>query len=327
MSGLRQAVIVEHPAEFGRVAVVHGGSSSERRVSLQTGSAVLEALRAAGVDAVRWDPMAARLGELVAMGVDRVWVALHGPGGEDGALQGALEWLGLPYTGSGVLASALAMDKLRCKQLFAANGIATPDYAPVTCRADARRGADRLGYPLIVKPCCEGSSVGVSKVLDSDDLDPAVDLALEYGATALIETCILGRELSVAVLQGVALPSVRIETPRVFYDYRAKYESDRTRYFCPGTGDAGEEARCASLALKVCTALGLRGWGRVDFMAGADGELQVIEVNTVPGMTRHSLVPMAAKAAGIDFRTLCWRILETSMSGAQRVRWGAVDGA
>ena len=129
------------------------------------------------------------------------------------------------------------------------------------------------------------------------------------------------------MLQGVALPSVRIETPRVFYDYRAKYESDRTRYFCPGTGDAGEEARYASLALKVCTALGLRGWGRVDFMAGADGELQVIEVNTVPGMTRHSLVPMAAKAAGIDFRTLCWRILETSMSGAERVRWGAVDGA
>lgn len=322
-------VLVSDPAAFGKVAVVYGGRSSERDVSLQTGSAVLEALVAAGVDAVGWDPADRPLGELVEADIDRVWIALHGPGGEDGALQGTLEWLGLPYTGSGVLASALAMDKLRSKQIFAANGIATPDYAVVTSRADARLAADRLGFPLIVKPPCEGSSVGMSKVLDGGDLDPAVDLALDYGATALIEECIVGKELTVAVLKGVALPSVRIETPRVFYDYRAKYESERTRYFCPGTDDGSEETRYASLALEAFRALGLRGWGRVDFMAGADGKPQVIEVNTVPGMTSHSLVPMAAREAGLDFATLCWRILETSMTGAGLVRdeRGVVNGA
>ena len=322
-------VAVGDPAAFGRVAVIYGGHSAEREVSLQTGSAVLEALVAAGVDAVGWDPAERPLGELVEAGIDRVWVALHGPGGEDGALQGALEWLGLPYTGSGVLASALAMDKLRSKHIFAANGIPTPDYAVVTGREDARLAADRLGYPLIVKPPCEGSSVGISKLFDGTDLDSAVDLALRHGATALIEECIVGKELSVAVLKGAALPSVRIETPRVFYDYRAKYESDRTEYFCPGTGDADEEARYLSLALEAFAALGLSGWGRVDFMAGADGEPQVIEANTVPGMTSHSLVPMAAREAGIDFQTLSWRILETSMTSADLVRdeRGVVNGA
>ena len=322
-------IVVDDPSTFGRVAVIYGGRSSEREVSLQTGSAVLEALVAAGVNAVGWDPAERPLGELVEAGIDRVWVALHGPGGEDGALQGALEWLGMPYTGSGVMASALAMDKLRSKHVFAANGIPTPDHAVVTGREAARLAADRLGYPLIVKPPCEGSSVGISKLFDSSDLGPAVELALEYGATALIEKCVVGKELSISVLKGAALPSVRIETPRVFYDYRAKYESDRTEYFCPGTDDAEEEARYASLALEAFAALGLSGWGRVDFMAGADGEPQVIEANTVPGMTSHSLVPMAAREAGIDFQTLCWRILETSMTNADLVRdeRGVVNGA
>lgn len=324
-----QGVLLSDPAAFGRVAVVYGGRSSEREVSLQSGSAVLEALLASGVDAVGWDPADRPLGELVEAGIDRVWVAMHGPGGEDGRLQGALEWLGIPYTGSGVLASALAMDKLRSKHIFAANGIATPDYAVVTSREDAKLAAERLGYPLIVKPPCEGSSVGISKVLAGGDLASAVDLALEYGATALLERCIVGRELSVTVLKGVALPSVRIETPRAFYDYRAKYESERTEYFCPGTGDAAEEAQYSALALRAFAALGLSGWGRVDFMAGADGEPQVIEANTVPGMTGHSLVPMAAREAGVDFPTLCWRILETSMSGADLARdeRGVVNGA
>jgi len=324
-----KGVNISDASAFGRVAVIYGGLSSEREVSLQTGGAVLEALQASGVDALSWDPAERPLGELVEAGIDRVWVALHGPGGEDGKLQGALEWLGLPYTGSGVLASALAMDKLRSKHVFAANGIATPDYAVVTSLADARLAADRLGYPLIVKPPCEGSSVGISKLFDGSDLNAAVDLALAYGATALIEECVVGKELSVSVLKGAALPSVRIETPRVFYDYRAKYESERTEYFCPGTDSADEESRYASLALKAFSALGLSGWGRIDFMAGADGEPQVIEANTVPGMTSHSLVPMAAREVGIDFPTLCWRILETSVTAVSPAREerGVVNGA
>ncbi|MDZ7645143.1 MAG: D-alanine--D-alanine ligase [Woeseiaceae bacterium] len=304
---------IQDPAEFGRVAVLLGGYSSEREVSLASGRAVLAALEARGVDAHAWDPAERDFRNFAAAGFDRAWIALHGPGGEDGALQGALEWLQIPYTGSGVMASALAMDKVRCKHLFRAAGVPTPDYRVLDSVADARRAADDLGYPLVLKPGREGSSVGMNKVFDRDDLDSAAELALSFGAPALAESCIVGRELTVSVLQGEALPSIRIETPRVFYDYRAKYESDRTKYLCPGTGDAEEEARYAALALLAFDELGCSGWGRVDFMSDRDGEPHVLEVNTVPGMTSHSLVPMAAKEAGIDFAELCWRILETSM--------------
>lgn len=304
---------VQDARDFGRVAVMYGGFSSEREVSLETGKAVLAALKQLGVDAHAWDPAANTLPEFAAAGFSRVWIALHGPGGEDGALQGALEWLDMPYTGSGVMASAIAMDKVRSKHLFEAAGIPTPDYAVVRGRADANAAVEQLGLPIILKPAGQGSSVGMSKVFELEDLDAAVNLALQFGGEALAERCIVGDEITVAVLQGRALPSIRIETPRVFYDYRAKYESDSTQYHCPGTADPAVEQRYAEIALAAFTELGCAGWGRVDFMTGPDGEPKVLEVNTVPGMTSHSLVPMAAKQAGIDFPELCWRILETSV--------------
>jgi len=309
-----QRIVIENAADFGRVAVMYGGFSSEREVSLDTGAAVLAALRSRGIDATGWDPAEKDLPQFVAAKFDRVWIALHGPGGEDGALQGMLQWLNTPYTGSGILASALAMDKILSKHLFKTAGISTPDYMVIEATGDARLAADEFGFPLVVKPAGQGSSVGMSKVFEADELQTAVNLALGFGAPALAERCIVGDESTVAVLQGQALPSIRIETPRVFYDYRAKYESDNTRYFCPGTDDPDLEQRFHDLATAAFNILGCSGWGRVDFMTGNDGEPQVLEVNTIPGMTSHSLVPMAANAAGIDFAELCWRILETSMA-------------
>jgi D-alanine-D-alanine ligase len=234
--------VVNHAGDFGRVAVLYGGRSAEREVSLDTGKAVLGALLARGVDAVGWDPAEHALSDFAAAGFDRVWIALHGPGGEDGAIQGALQWLGLPYTGSGVMASALAMDKVRSHAVLA---------------------AEDFGYPLILKPACQGSSVGMTKVFDPEDLNGAVDLALSFDDVAIVERCIVGDEYTVAVLQGQALPSIRIETPRVFYDYRAKYESDRTRYHCPGTERDDLEQQYAALALAAFAELGCSGWGRV----------------------------------------------------------------
>jgi D-alanine-D-alanine ligase len=321
--------VVVDARDFGGVAVMLGGLSAERDVSLDTGAAVFEALQSRGIDAHAWDPAERSITEFAQAGFDRVWIALHGPGGEDGALQGALEWLDIPYTGSGVMASALAMDKIRSKHLFDACGIPTPEYAVVRHHADAVLAAESFGYPLILKPAAQGSSVGMTKVFDHDDLAESVELALSFGGVALAERCIVGGEYTVGVLQGEALPSIRIETPRVFYDYRAKYESDRTDYHCPGTANAGTEAVYAGLALAAFNEIGCSGWGRVDFMTGDDGQPQVLEVNTIPGMTSHSLVPMAAKEAGIDFAELCWRILETSVSEdmqSERVEV-AVNGA
>ena len=317
-----QRIEVHDPAEFGRVAVMLGGTSSEREVSLATGQAVLEALRAGNVAAEAWDPAARSLREFAAAGFDRVWIALHGRGGEDGALQGALEWLQVPYTGSGVLASALAMDKVRSKKLFRDAGIPTPAFAVFDTAAGAARALDELGLPLILKPAAEGSSVGMAKVLERSQLESAAAAALAFGGPALAETCLAGDEITVGVLQGEALPSIRIETPRVFYDYEAKYAADSTRYFCPGTESASLENDYAALALAAFAELGCSGWGRVDFMADEHGQPFVLEVNTVPGMTDHSLVPMAARAVGIDFPALCWRILETSIADR-----GASDGA
>ena len=306
--------IVHHAGDFGRVAVLYGGESAEREVSLDTGSAVLAALQARGIDAHGWDPAGHSMKELADASFERVWIALHGPGGEDGAIQGALQWLDLPYTGSGVMASALAMDKVRSKRVFDAAGIPTPNYAIVRHHSHAILATEDFGYPLILKPACQGSSVGMTKVFEPDDLSAAVDLALSFDGIAIVEPCILGDEFTVAVLQGEALPSIRIETPRVFYDYRAKYESDRTEYHCPGTQSDDEESGYAALAVAAFAELGCAGWGRVDFMTGSDGQPLVLEVNTVPGMTSHSLVPMAAKKVGIDFAELCWRILETSLA-------------
>lgn len=298
---------------FGRVAVLLGGFSSERAVSLDSGQAVLEALESKGIDASAWDPSERDICKLGDTGFDRVWIALHGPGGEDGALQGALQWLGIPYTGSGVMASAIAMDKIRSKHMFHAAGITTPEYRVIRNLDDAAAAAHALGYPLVMKPNREGSSVGMSKVFEKSELSGAVELALGYGGLALAERCVVGDETTVAVLQGIALPSIRIETPRVFYDYEAKYESDATRYICPANDDPELERHYRELALTAFAELACSGWGRVDFMTGSDGVPQVLEVNTVPGMTSHSLVPMAAREAGIDFPELCWRILETSL--------------
>lgn len=323
-----ERIIVGDAADFGRVAVMYGGDSSERDVSLASGTAVLRALRSRGIDAAGWDPAENSLAEFAGAGFDRAWIALHGPGGEDGALQGALEWLDMPYTGSGVMASALAMDKIRSKQLFRAAGIDTPDYVVLHRHGDAHVAAEQLGFPMVIKPSGQGSSVGIGMVFEPDDLAEAVDVALSFGAPALAEKCIVGDESTVAVLQGQALSSIRIETPRVFYDYRAKYESDNTRYFCPGTDDADLEQRFHDAAVAAFAALGCSGWGRVDFMTGSDGLPQVIEINTVPGMTSHSLVPMAAKEAGMDFAELCWRVLETSIGDKPDVEMGvAVNDA
>lgn len=319
-----QRRIVASADEFGRVAVFLGGLSSERAVSLDTGAAVLKALQDRGVDAHGWDPAEQPVADFARAGFDRVWIALHGPGGEDGALQGLLQWLDVPYTGSGVMASAIAMDKVRSKHLFRAAGIPTPDYAVIHSGEEASVAAGNLGFPLIVKPSGQGSSVGMSKVVARGELNDAVDTALRYGETALLETCIAGDEFSVAVLQGEALPSIRIVTPRVFYDYRAKYESDRTEYICPGTTTPDQEAAYGELAIAAFRELGCTGWGRVDFMTGEDGQPLVLEVNTVPGMTSHSLVPMAAGQVGVDFEELCWRILETSFVSVESEPAGEV---
>ena len=316
-----QRHVVSNASEFGRVAVLLGALSSEREVSLNTGAAVLAALESKGVDAHAWDPAEKTMTEFAAAGFDRAWIALHGPGGEDGALQGFLQWLDIPYTGSGVMASAIAMDKVRSKHLFRAAGIPTPDYAAIRTLDEASVAAEQVGFPLIIKPSGQGSSVGMSKVFERAELNDAVEVALQFGDTVLLETCVNGDELTVAVLQGKALPTIRIVTPRVFYDYRAKYESERTEYVCRGTASDEEETVYAELAIAAFNELGCSGWGRVDFMTGADKQPLVLEVNTVPGMTSHSLVPMAAQRDEVDFEELCWRILETSFAEA------AVDDA
>lgn len=299
---------------FGRVAVLMGGSSAEREISLLTGQAVLEGLVAKGVDAVAFDPAQRPLPELVTAGCERVWIALHGPGGEDGAVQGALEWLGLPYTGSGVLGSAIGMDKLRTKRLVQSAGIATPPWLVLRDAGDFERAVAELGLPLAVKPATQGSSVGMSRVAAAGELPGAWRAAAALDPVVIAERWITGREFTVAILQGEALPAIAIETPRTFYDYQAKYFADDTRYLIPCGLAADAEQTMQKAALATFAATGASGWGRVDFMMAADGVPLVLEINTVPGMTSHSLVPMAARAGGIDFPELAWRILETSFA-------------
>lgn len=309
-------VPISNPAAFGRVAVLAGGDSAEREISLMTGEAVLAALRARGVDAHPLDPRDG-LGALTGRdgdGFDRAWIALHGRGGEDGLMQGALETLGVPYTGSGVLGSALSMDKLRSKQLFAAVGLATPRWRVVRDAAECDAVVAALGLPLIVKPAGEGSSVGMSKVDAAEDLPAAFAEAARWAGPVLAEEWIEGGEYSVGVLQGATLPAVRIETPRVFYDYEAKYFSDQTRYHCPCGLSATQEESLAVSVRTAFEAVAASGWGRVDFLLPEDGVPRFLEVNTIPGMTSHSLVPMGAQQAGIDFGELAWRVLETSFS-------------
>ena len=308
-SGLRR---VTDPKEFGRVAVLLGGDSSEREISLLSGNAVLAALQGRGIDAHAFDPRDRHLAS--ALDFDRVWIALHGPGGEDGTVQGALEYLGVPYTGSGVMGSAIGMDKLRTKRLAHAIGVATADHVVLRGPQDFELAVERLGLPLIVKPATQGSSVGMTKVERESDLPAAYQAAATLESSVFAEPWITGKEFTVAVLQGRALPSIRIETPKTFYDYEAKYFRDDTRYFCPSGLSSQAEQHLANLALAAFDAIGASGWGRADFMADATGRPLLLEVNTIPGMTSHSLVPMAARAVEIDFEELVWRVLETSFT-------------
>jgi D-alanine-D-alanine ligase len=310
---------------FGRVAVMLGGDSSEREISLLTGNAVLEALKRRGVDAHAFDPRDLPLTELIGQRYTRVWIALHGPGGEDGTLQGALDYLGVPYTGSGVMGSAIGMDKLRTKRLALACGVPTADFVVLRGPQDFASALERLKLPLIVKPATQGSSVGMSKVESAAQLPAAFAAASKLETLVFAEGWITGGEYTVAILQGAALPSIRIETPKTFYDYEAKYFRDDTRYFCPSGLSASAEAHLASLALAAFEAAGASGWGRADFMMDGSGRPLLLEINTIPGMTSHSLVPMAARAVGIDFDELAWRVLETSL--ARRPAAPAVRGS
>jgi D-alanine-D-alanine ligase len=296
-------------ASFGKVAVLFGGRSAEREVSLKSGSMVLGALRQRGVDAHAFDPRDRSLDALISERFDRVFIALHGRYGEDGTLQGALELLGIPYTGSGVLASALAMDKWRTKLVWQAAGVPTPRYELLTDTSDFAAVASRLGLPIMVKPANEGSSIGMSKVKRAEDLDEAYTLAANYDPLVIAEQFIEGTELTGGVLGHEALPLIRLETPRDFYDYEAKYISDDTRYILPCGLPAATERAIQAAGLRAFDTLGCRGWGRFDLMLDRAGNPYFLEVNTSPGMTDHSLVPMAARHSGISFDELCVRIL------------------
>ncbi|QGW66812.1 D-alanine--D-alanine ligase [Lysobacter soli] len=295
-----------------------GGTSAEREVSLDSGRNVLEALRSRGVDAFAVDGIPALIDAIRAGSVDRVFNILHGNkgGGEDGVLQGLCEALGVPYTGSDVLGSALTMDKIRTKQVWLSIGLPTPRYVRLAKGDDVHAAARSLGLPVFIKPSSEGSSVGVSRVLSDADLDAAVELAANYPGEMLMEQLIVGEELTVPVLNDIALPSIRIVPKGEWYDYHAKYISDDTQYLCPGL-EGAEEAEIGRIAAEAFVAAGCRGWGRVDFMRDrATGQLYLLEVNTAPGMTSHSLVPKAARQIGIEFDELCWRVLESSLANA-----------
>lgn len=300
-----------------KVAVLLGGTSAEREVSLNSGAAVLAGLREGGVDAHPVDPRDTDVTQLKSMGFDKVFIALHGRGGEDGTLQGLLELTGIPYTGSGVMASAISMDKLRSKLLWQGAGLPVAPWAAVTRKA-FEQGLDEsvlqhiasLGLPLIVKPSREGSSVGMSKVDEADALHAALALAFQHDEEVLVEKWLSGPEFTVAVLGEEILPSIRIQPAGTFYDYEAKYLSDETQYFCPSGLEAEREALLRDLVLKAWNVLGCRGWGRIDAMQDRDGHFYLLEANTSPGMTSHSLVPMAARQAGLSFSQLVVQILE-----------------
>lgn len=310
-----------NPAEFGKVAVLMGGWSAERQVSLWSGEGIVAALRSRGVDAHGIDlSTPEQLFRLKAEGYARVFNILHGTGGEDGTVQAILDLLGLPYPGSGVLASALAMDKLTTKRVWKAEGLPTPDFRVLASAAEAHAAAKTFGYPFIIKPAADGSSVGVSKVKTAEQIDAAYALALGSGVAARVVMAeqFIGRagrndEFTCPILLGRALPVIRIEPDGEFYDYNAKYLSNDTRYHCPSGLDAGFEAEVQALCLKAFALAGCRHWGRVDFLMSEDGRPQLLELNTLPGMTSHSLVPMAAKAVGIDYAELCWRLLEATL--------------
>ncbi len=304
---------IKNPMDFGTVAVLMGGFAAERDVSIKSGTAVLQALKRKGVQAVGVDVKDDLIRPLLDREFDRVFNIIHGRGGEDGVLQGVLESMRIPYTGSGVMASALSMDKLRTKICWKGQGLATPGWYLLQDEQDIGRCIEKLGFPLMVKPALEGSSIGMSKASNREELIDAFELASKYLCDVYAETWVEGNEYTVGVLNNEVLPVIRLETANVFYDYEAKYFSDDTQYHCPSGLDEEREKDLQALALKASKVIGVSGWGRVDVFIDKKDQPQLIEVNTVPGMTDHSLVPMAAKAAGVEFDDLVWRILETSM--------------
>jgi D-alanine-D-alanine ligase len=305
--------VVKRPEKFGCVAVLMGGGAAERAVSLKSGAAVFEALKRKGVDAVAIDVTGSPIKALAGLKIDRVFNIIHGRGGEDGVLQGVLEALELPYTGSGVMASALTMDKLRTKLCWQGYGLATPKWYLLEDENDVDGCIEKLGLPVIVKPAQEGSSIGMSKADSREELVKALAVAKTYQCDVYAEAWVLGKEYTVAVLNGEALPVIRLETPHAFYDYEAKYRATTTRYHCPCGLSQEQEWQLKDLAVIASEVVGIKGWARVDVFIDESGQYQLIEINTVPGMTDHSLVPMAAKQAGINFDELVWRILETSL--------------
>ena len=304
-------------SEFGKVAVLMGGPSSEREISLLSGNAVLVALQSQGVDAHAYDPAERPVYELKRDGFDRVFIALHGRFGEDGTVQGALEVLGIPYTGSGVMASALAMDKWRTKLVWLACGIPTPRYRVVDATTDWWSVVAELGLPLIVKPAREGSTIGITRVtrVDNDELRAAYATAAKHDELVIVEEFVTGTELTASILGDAALPLIRIEAPDGNYDYHNKYFSDDTKYYCPSGIDAAIERQIQAQALTAFHVVGCSGWGRLDLILKPDGRWTFLEVNTSPGMTGHSLVPMAAKQAGRTFAELCVAILRGAHVG------------
>lgn len=301
-------------SKFGKVAVLLGGRSAERKVSLDSGTAVLEALVRSGINAEAFDPQERSVTELVQY--DRAFIVLHGRGGEDGKIQGVLEWLNIPYTGTGVQGSAIGMDKVKTKQIWQGSDLPTAPYRIISKDTNLDEVVDTLGLPVIIKPVHEGSSIGMSKVEKKEDFASAINKATEHDAVVMAEKWITGREYTIVVLNGQALPVIRLEPPKdvAFYDYDAKYERNDTHYGIPSGLDKLQEEKLQALTLRAFNAVGASGWGRVDAMQDEQGNFWLLEVNTVPGMTSHSLVPKAAKAVGYDFDALCVAILEQTLT-------------
>ena len=307
---------MSNASKFGKVAVLLGGKSAERGVSLDSGTAVLEALVRSGVDAEGFDPKERSVTELV--GYDRAFIVLHGRGGEDGQIQGVLEWLNIPYTGTGVQGSAIGMDKVKTKQVWQGSELPTAPYRIVSKDSDLNEIVDSIGLPFIIKPVHEGSSIGMSKVEKIEDFAEAIAKAAVHDAVVMAEKWITGREFTIVILNGQALPVIRLEPPKdvAFYDYEAKYNRNDVQYGIPCGLTEDEEKRLQALCLRAFQAVGASGWGRIDAMQDENGNFWLLEVNTVPGMTSHSLVPKAAKAVGLDFDQLCVAILEQTLNGA-----------
>ncbi|MBM4206450.1 MAG: D-alanine--D-alanine ligase [Gammaproteobacteria bacterium] len=305
--------MINNPKEFGRVAVLMGGTAAERPVSLNSGAAVFQALQCKGVDVIAIDITGSPIDALAGQRIDRAFNIVHGRGGEDGVLQAVLEVLNIPYTGSGVMASAISMDKLRTKLCWLGYGLPTPKWHLLKSLNDLDICIERLGFPVIVKPAKEGSSIGMSKANNRKDLINAFETAAQFNCDVYAESWVTGKEYTVALLNGKALPAIRLETPNAFYDFEAKYKATTTQYHCPCGLEPEQEQQLQQLAVTAGEVIGIKGWSRVDAFINEQGQVQLIEINTVPGMTDHSLVPMAAKQADIGFDDLVWRILETTL--------------